>query len=160
MLPLNGHWKPYNLVYTYRSFGPEVEVAKVVAVFEGRGFLGTPHKFQPGIDGFLHDGVLPTSNPQAVQLQENSTGGEPRILTDAVRHENSARDSGFQNVDLYVRSNDKNVTVRSVLRFAIDGGANRGFQGITGRGIFKTITIFTQDGVIRIRPDKLSAIAK
>lgn len=63
-------------------------------------------------------------------------------------------------MDLYVKSTDRDVNVRSVLQFVIQGGGSNGLQGVTGRGIFKTITILTQTGAVRIQPDKVSAIVK
>ncbi|MGH9969076.1 MAG: RHS repeat-associated core domain-containing protein [Pyrinomonadaceae bacterium] len=143
------------------SFAPtglnsaEIEFAKEVSAFEGRSFLGIG-KAAPGIDGFLHTGQSPTNNPQAVQLQENSTGGDYRIFDDATRHENQAAKAGRANVDLYVKSTDKNVTVGSVLNFIQKGGTG-GLVGVTNRGTFKSVTILTQDGAVRIDRGKVTS---
>ena len=133
----------------------EIELAKEVSAFEGRSFLGAGNA-APGIDGFLHDGQSPINNPQPIQLQENSTGGDYRIFDDATRHENQASKAGYKNVDLYVKSTDKSVTVGSVLNFIQKGGSG-GLVGVTNRGTFKSVTILTQDGAVRIDRGKVTS---
>ena len=61
----------------------ERQMALEVAAFAGRSFDGLD---APAIDGVLHDGVTPTSNPQPVQLQYNAKGGDDRIREDAIDH--------------------------------------------------------------------------
>ncbi|HEU4875910.1 MAG TPA: hypothetical protein VFT44_22545 [Pyrinomonadaceae bacterium] len=129
--------------------------AKEVSAFEGRSFLGAGTA-APGIDGFLHDGQSPVNNPQPIQLQENSMGGDYRIFNDAARHERAAIDAGYKSLDLYVKSTDPDVTVGSLLNF-IQHGKNAGLVGITNRGTFKSITILAQDGAFKIDQGKVYA---
>src|SRR5882672_8802946 len=136
----------------------EVEFAKEVSAFEGRSFQGSG-KYAQGIDGFLHDGQTPTSNPRPIELQQNSTGGEFRIMGDAGRHEQQAAGAGLKNMGLYVKSTDKNVTVASVLKFVYNGG-NQGLVGMVNRGTITQVTIFTQDGVVRVEKGKITSIEK
>lgn len=133
----------------------EIELAKEVSAFEVRSFLGTGRAVS-GMDGFLHTGQSPTNNPQPIQLQENSTGGDYRIFDDATRHENQASKAGYKSIDLYVKSTDKNVTVGSVLNFIQKGGTG-GLVGITNRGTFKSVTILTQDGAVRVDRGKVTS---
>jgi hypothetical protein len=131
----------------------EAAFAKEVMHFEGRSFTGTG-KAQPGIDGALLDEGSLSPNPQPVSLQENSTGGEFRIMTDAGRHEASAQKAGLKGVALYVKATDPNVTAASVVNFIKQGG-NSGFIGLVNRGVIKSATIFTQDGVVRVENGKV-----
>lgn len=136
--------------------GVEVEAAKAVSAFEAKSFLGVRQGNQQGIDGILFEGYAPTtpSSFQPVQLQENANGGDYRIFVDAGRHERSNQQIGYSNVNLYVKSTDQSVTVSSLVKFIKDGG-NKGLVGITNRGTIKTITIFAQDGVVRIDQGKV-----
>jgi len=138
----------------------EIEFAKEVSAFEGRSFQGAD-KFKQGVDGYLHDGKLPTNNPRPIELQQNSTGGEGRILSDARDHEKSMNSAGLKNMSLYVKATDAKVTVNSVMMF-IDGAGSQtqGLVGMTTRGTITNITIFTQDGVVRIEQGKVCAMWK
>ena len=130
----------------------EIEFAKEVSAFEGRSFLGMD---KAGMDGFLHDGQLPTSNPQPIQLQENSRGGMSRIEDDAFEHEYSAQRARLKNLDLYVKATDKDVTVASVLNSIKNWGDRGGLVTLTNRGTFKSVTILAQDGVVRVDRGKV-----
>jgi RHS repeat-associated protein len=136
--------------------GAEVELAKEVSAFEGKSFLGVRNSSQEGIDGILFDGYAPTNTNsfQPVQLQENSTGGELRILNDSTRHANQIDKAGMNNISLFVKSTDKSVTVGSLLTFIKNGG-NGGLVGTSNRSAIKNVTIFAQDGVVRIEKGKV-----
>lgn len=125
----------------------EVEFAKELSAFEGRSFQGYN---APGMDGVLHDGRTPTSNPRPVELQQNSQGGMRRIIHDAEEHQDSMKTAGIKHMALYIKYTGGDLTVDSVMKYLYDDGFERGLVGMTDRGIIDEITIFTQNGVVRI----------
>jgi hypothetical protein len=56
-----------------------------------------------------------------------------------------------------IKATDPKVTVNTVLKFIYEGG-DSGFIGITKRGTFTNITIFTEDGVARVENGNVNAI--
>ena len=137
----------------------ETEFAKEVSAFEGLSFQGSTRGAQ-GLDGFLYQGnFAPTNIKEAVELQQNSSGGERRILEDAENHEYSAAQADRKNLSLYIKTTDKNVTVQSVNKFISDWG-DGGLRRLVNKGTIKQITIFTQNGVVRIEKGHITSIEK
>jgi RHS repeat-associated protein len=133
----------------------EREMALDAAAFEGRSFYGVN---APGIDGFFHDGVTPTSNPSPVQLQYNTTGGPDRVREDAIDHGYKAQKAGANGVSLYVKATDPNVTVSNLLGSIKQwGNAPGGLVNLTSKqnASITQVTILAKDGVVRVDRGKV-----
>lgn len=124
----------------------EIEFAAEVSAYEGRSFQG---RNAEGLDGFLHDGRVPTNNPRPIQLQENSRGGMSRMREDASEHERAMEKVPLSRMALYIKYTGTDLNLRSAMEFLWSDGTF-GFRGMVNRGTIEEITIFIPDGVIRI----------
>jgi RHS repeat-associated protein len=138
----------------------EIQFAGEVAAFEKRSFQGAGRN-SPGLDGFLHDGKVPTNNPRPIQLQQNNTGGMNRIRDDALDHEYKMKNlkEPAKNMALYIKYTKDDVSVWDVFAYIKEGGEEYGLGAITNRNTITEITIFVPDGVVRITRGSISVLS-
>ena len=137
----------------------ESKFALEVAVYSQRSFMGVAAKNAPGIDGASF-GLLTTGgispDIQLISLKE-TTGGLSAILKHASSAETQAAAAGYQNVDLYIKSTNQNVDVKTLADFIQKGAAqgNGGIAAISKQGTIQSVTIFAQDGAVKVAGGKV-----
>ncbi len=113
----------------------EAAFAQEIVDFQEGTFVGAVEKSLPEIDGHL-SGI-------PVSLKETA-GGLGAVLRHASKAETSALSAGVSGVELFIKA--PNVRATQLLDFARGGPLSQ----IPGQGTISGISVFTQDGVVRL----------
>ncbi|MBX3278279.1 MAG: hypothetical protein KF868_09780, partial [Acidobacteria bacterium] len=137
----------------------ESAFAAEVAVYSGRSFMGVASRDTPGIDG-VSFGLLTTNGVfkdiQLISLKETQ-GGLSAILKHASGAEAQAKAAGYKNVDLYIKSTNQNVDVKTLVDFIQKGASegNGGIAAISNQGTIQSVTILARDGAVKVAGGKV-----
>ena len=137
----------------------EVRFAAEVAVYTQRSFMGVASKSEPGIDG-VSFGLLTTGGTfqdiQLISLKETQ-GGLSAVLRHASKAEDQAKGAGYKHVDLYIKTTNQDVDVKTLVDFIQKGASqgNGGIAAISKQGTIQSVTIFAKDGVVKVAGGKV-----
>jgi hypothetical protein len=126
----------------------EAAFLKEVGAYKGMNTMGIARGGEPGIDGFAFSRGL--SSMTALSLRQYDGTSLQGPLDAASGAETSALNAGYagKNIELYIKAG--NLSAAAVADFAVGGQQNRNLAAISRQGAFKSISVFTKDGIVRI----------
>ena len=134
----------------------EIDFAKEIAQFTRNTFIGVNTKNEPGIDGVLTSpgtSLTGYSDVKGVVSLTETQHQNPMVLLDLSKEkETQAGNGGYKQVDLFIKATG--LDSATVAGFAQRGP---GFTNVIGRGVIRSINIFTNDGkVVKIDSNKVT----